>query len=136
MNTAGDNKEPVWCGKLETSMAKMAGELIRTVKEWTGPETVYTPEAFGYVPGEKATAAIQRAIDEAALHGGVVSLRQGEYISGTLVMRSGVCLEVCSGAILSNSSLCSLSHLTSSSSDKEASAYEDGKLINASTSSI
>ena len=100
MNTAGNCREPAWCKSLEASMEEMARELTLTVKEWTGPETVYTPEAFGYVPGEKATAAIQRAMDAAAVHGGVVSLRQGKYISGTLVMRSGVCLEICSGAIL------------------------------------
>ncbi len=103
MNAAGNSREPAWCRSLEVSMEGMAQELTRTVREWTGPETVYTPEAFGYVPGEKATAAIQRAIDAAALHGGVVSLRQGEYTSGTLVMRSGVCLEVCSGAVLRGS---------------------------------
>ena len=100
MITAGNSRGPAWCRNLETSMERMAQELTQTVKEWTGPETVYTPEAFGHVPGKKATAAIQRAIDAASLHGGVVSLRQGTYISGTLVMRSGVCLEVCSGAIL------------------------------------
>ncbi len=103
MNAAGNSREPAWCRSLEVSMEGMAQELTRTVREWTGPETVYTPEAFGHVPGEKATAAIQRAIDAAALRGGVVSLRQGDYLSGTLVMRSGVCLEICSGAVLRGS---------------------------------
>ena len=100
MKAVGNRTQPSWCRNLEKQLAGMALDLTRTVKEWTGPDKVYTPEAFGHIPGQKATAAIQRAIDAASLSGGVVSLRQGEYMSGTLVMRSGVCLEVCSGAIL------------------------------------
>ena len=96
----GEEREPAWCRKLEADMEQMARELIREVQEWTGPETVFVPEDFGYISGEKATGAIQRAIDAAAEHGGVVSLRRGDYVSGTLVMRSGVCLEIRAGARL------------------------------------
>ena len=100
MNTARGRSGLAWCEELETAMGKMARELTASVREWNGTDTVYTPEAFGYVPGEKATEAIQRAIDAAARKGGVVSLRRGEYVSGTLVMRSGVCLEIRAGAKL------------------------------------
>ena len=96
----GEEREPGWCNKLETYMEQMARELTREVRECSGPETVFTPEDFGYVPGEKATGAIQRAIDAAAECGGVVCLRQGDYLSGTLVMRSGVCLEIRAGSRL------------------------------------
>ena len=92
--------EPVWCGKLETEMEQMAAELSRNVREWSGPADVFTPEDFGFTPGGTATGAIQAAIDAAAEHGGIVRLRHGEYTSGTLVLRSGVCLEIRSGAKL------------------------------------
>ena len=96
----GEAREPGWCRELESNMEQMARELTWEVREWSGPETVFTPEDFGYVPGEKATGAIQRAIDAAAECGGVVCLRQGDYFSGTLVMRSGVCLEIRAGSRL------------------------------------
>ncbi len=96
----GEEREPGWCTELESNMEQMARELTWEVREWSGPETVFMPEDFGYIPGEKATGAIQRAIDAAAEQGGVVCLRQGDYLSGTLVMRSGVCLEIRAGSRL------------------------------------
>ena len=100
MNGQENCGAPLWCGELERTMEQMARELIRDVRGWDGPETVFTPEAYGYRPGEKATEPIQRAIDAASERGGVVCLEQGDYISGTLVMRSGVCLEIRAGARL------------------------------------
>ena len=91
---------PAWCQALRESLLRMAEELPRTVRPWQGPERAFFPEDFGLVPGEKATGAIQRAIDRAAERGGIVCLRRGDYVSGTLVLRSRVCLEVCAGARL------------------------------------
>ena len=91
---------PSWSGPLEEEMERMAQELTRNLRGWTGPDTVFTPEAYGYTPGGRATSAIQHAIDAAAENGGIVRLRNGDYISGTLVLRSGVCLEVRAGARL------------------------------------
>lgn len=96
----GIDGRPDWCGALEQEMEQMARELELSAGKWTGTGGEFTPEACGYIPGEKATGAIQRAIDAAAEKGGVVSLRQGDYVSGTLVLRSGVCLEVRAGARL------------------------------------
>ena len=100
MSTRTDATSPAWCKALESSLERMARSLSRNVTPWSGPETVFLPESFGFVPGEKATAAIQRAIDAAGEKGGVVRLRRGDYVSGTLVLRSRVCLEVCTGARL------------------------------------
>ena len=94
------NGIPSWCGELEQAMEQMAEDLTREVRGWDGPETVFTPEAYGYTPGEKATAPIQRAIDAASAHGGIVLLDGGDYVSGTLVMQSGVCLEIRAGSRL------------------------------------
>ena len=95
-----ERKVPSWGAELEQAMERMAEELTREVRGWDGPETVFTPEAYGYVPGEKATAPIQRAVDAAAEHGGIVLLGGGDYVSGTLVLRSGVCLEIRAGSRL------------------------------------
>lgn len=95
-----ERKVPSWGAELEQAMERMAEELTREARGWDGPETVFTPEAYGYVPGEKATAPIQRAVDAAAEHGGIVLLGGGDYVSGTLVLRSGVCLEIRAGSRL------------------------------------
>ena len=91
---------PLWSVKMENDLKAMADELTRDVRGWNGPETVYTPEEFGWHPGEKATYAIQQAVDAAAVNGGIVRLGCGKYVSGTIEMRSGVCLEICAGSEL------------------------------------
>ena len=48
----------------------------------------------------KDTAALQRAIDAAAKAGGTVRLAAGIYLSGSLVLKSGVTLEIDKGATL------------------------------------
>ena len=70
---------PGWCAELEKELEAMADELTREARGWNGPETVFTPEEFGMVPGEKATSAIQRAVDAAAENGGIVRLERGKY---------------------------------------------------------
>ncbi len=89
-----------WFAKTEKDLEAMADKLAGEARGWNGPERVFTPEEFGRIPGEKATAAIQRAVDAAAENGGVVRLDRGKYISGTIEMRSGVCLEICAGSEL------------------------------------
>ena len=89
-----------WLTEMEKELKCMAGELTREVRGWNGPETVFTPEEFGWSPGEKATRAIQQAVDAAAVNGGIVRLDRGKYVSGTIEMRSGVCLEICAGSEL------------------------------------
>ena len=100
METIREGKEPSWCRELKTNMARMAQELIKVVRERIDGGPVFTPEEFGYHPGETATEAIQGAIEAAAEQGGIVRLGNGDYVSGTLVMRSGVCLEVRAGSRL------------------------------------
>ncbi len=91
---------PAWCSPLQASLSGMAEELTRRLRPWQVSERVFLPEDYGFSPGRKATPAIQRAIDRASLSGGVVRLTRGDYLSGTLVLRSGVCLEICAGARL------------------------------------
>ena len=72
MSTQSGSRLPAWCAGLEDSMERMALSLDREVTGWTGPDTVFVPEDYGYIPGEKATAALRRAVEAAARHGGVV----------------------------------------------------------------
>ncbi len=95
-----NQKTPDWCVSLRESMEAMAGRLSDSLRPPKDRGAGFRPEDFGYIPGEKATASIQRAIDAAAQRGGTVRLRQGDYISGTLVLRSGVGLEIAAGARL------------------------------------
>ena len=91
---------PPWCEEMKKRLLAMAGRLENRETRWTGAETRFRPEDYGYMPGMVGTRAIQDAIDTAAESGGIVCLEQGEYLSGTVVLRSGVCLYVGSGACL------------------------------------
>ena len=46
------------------------------------------------------TAAIQRAIDAAAKHGGIVVVPAGTYVTGAIFVKSGVSLQIEKGATL------------------------------------
>ncbi len=91
---------PVWCAPLRESLKAMAEQLTRSLKPWAGGSGVFFPEDFGRVPGQPATQPLQQAIDAAAEKGGTVRLLHGDYVSGTLVLRSGVRLEIAAGARL------------------------------------
>jgi polygalacturonase len=49
------------------------------------------------------TAAIQRAIDAAAVHGGTVTFPAGTYLTGSIFVKSGVTLQVDKGVTLTGS---------------------------------
>lgn len=92
---------PDWDGALRRDLEAMADELTRTLRPWPVPDRVFVPESYGLRAGEPATAAIRRAVDAcAAAGGGVVRLASGDYVSGTIDLRSGVMLEVAEGARL------------------------------------
>ncbi|MGZ3183760.1 MAG: glycoside hydrolase family 28 protein [Telluria sp.] len=84
-----------WADSLRRDLEAMAVDLVRRLQPWQVPDRVFRPEDHGLRPGELATAAIQRAVDAcAAAGGGVVRLGHGDYVSGTIDLRSGVMLEV------------------------------------------
>ena len=94
------NNFPAWYGELKSNLARMADTLTRNLTGWQEKEAVFTPENEGYANG-LATSYIQSAIDRASSSGGgTVLLSSGEYITGTLVMKSNVCLKVGEGARL------------------------------------
>jgi hypothetical protein len=93
---------PPWVAQLRTDLERMARQLTARLHPWRGPSLVVTPEAFGHRPGAAlSTAAIQAAIDVAAQRGGgTVRLSHGDYVSGTLDLRSNTRLQVGKGARL------------------------------------
>ena len=95
-----NRQTPQWCEEMKKSLLAMAGGLEKRECRWMGAETRFRPEDYGYEPGTVGTRAIQQAIDAAAENGGIACLENGEYRSGTLVLRSGVCLYIGPGACL------------------------------------
>lgn len=92
---------PDWVGSLRRDLEDMADALTRTLTPWQVPERVFQPEDHGLRAGELATGAIRRAVEACAqAGGGVVRLAHGDYVSGTIDLRSGVMLEVAEGARL------------------------------------
>jgi polygalacturonase len=76
-------------------------EQLRTLSGMNDYESTLTPEQFGYLGKGKATQFIQKSIDVASENGGgIVILKQGEYVSGTLVLRSNVTLYIEEGSKL------------------------------------
>ena len=91
---------PLWVPQLRDRLQQMAADLPARVTGWQEKAPVITPEDMGHTGG-LATSAIQQAIDRAhSLGGGTVLLAQGDYISGTLVLRSHVRLMVAQGSRL------------------------------------
>jgi len=93
---------PLWAMRLGTELESMARDLTARLDPWVGPRLVLEPEAFGHRPGDAlSTRAIQAAIDATAQRGGgTVRLSRGDYVSGTLDLRSNTRLEVGKGSRL------------------------------------
>jgi polygalacturonase len=94
---------PAWTSGVEAKVYAMADELQRTLLPWTVPARVFDVTKFGAVsdPTTVNTRAIQSAIDEChAAGGGVVLIPKGDFVTGTLDLRSNVMLEVQGGARL------------------------------------
>jgi hypothetical protein len=101
MAAASCDVAPEWSDHLRRDLDLMALNLTKTLLAWPVPDRVFLPEAYGHVKGALATAAIQRAIDAcSAAGGGTVRLAQGDYVSGTIDLRSGVMLEIAEGSRL------------------------------------
>ncbi|HMA50935.1 MAG TPA: glycosyl hydrolase family 28 protein [Magnetospirillaceae bacterium] len=84
---------PNWADRLRRRLDRMAMELTTKVTPWSGPSLTVGPERFG--------CSIQAAIDHvSAQGGGTVLLAEGDYVSGTIDLRSHVRLQVAKGARL------------------------------------
>ena len=102
-----EKREPLWCADMRQDLRAMAERLTTSLHGWEEKDYAVTPEELGY-RGGKATEYIQAAVDKAAQKGGGrVVLANGDYLSGTIVLRSDVCLEIQKGArLLGSTDLC------------------------------
>lgn len=95
--------DPGWDASLVSSSRAMADRLSTTLKPWPVPERTFQVEAYGAVGDGTTinTKAIQAAIDACTVAGGgVVSCAKGDYVTGTIVLKSGVMLEIAKGSRL------------------------------------
>ena len=80
---------------------KMADSLTANLKPWKVPNKIFKVEKYGAVADSHSlnTIAIQNAIDACSEKGGgIVLFSKGEYVTGTIILKSGVMLEVAKDA--------------------------------------
>jgi hypothetical protein len=96
-------ESPAWEASLRESLEKMAATLTDTLKPWPVPAHTFRVTEFGAV-GDGVTLntlALQKAIDTCtAAGGGVVLVEKGDYLTGTIDLKSGVMLEIAKDARL------------------------------------
>ena len=86
-----------WQPALRVGLNAMADQLTATLKPWPVPERVFYPEDHGAVADGRTinTLALQQTIDAcSSAGGGTVWLKKGDYVTGTLELKSGVMLRV------------------------------------------
>ncbi len=96
-------KAPAWEMPQRAALNQMAANLTANLKPWTVPSRTFAVENYGAIADGKTlnTRAIQSAIDACgASGGGIVLLSKGDYVSGTIEMKSGVMLQIDRGARL------------------------------------
>ncbi len=89
--------------EMETQLNAMADSLTAHLKPWTVPARDFDIRKYGAKADGKRinTRAIQRAVDACAkAGGGRVIVKGGDYVTGTIVLKSGVMLHVEKGARL------------------------------------
>ena len=88
---------PAWEAPQRAALNQMAANLTANLKPWKVPARTFAVENYGAIADGQTvnTRAIQSAIDAcAAAGGGTVLLSKGDYVSGTIELKSGVMLQI------------------------------------------
>lgn len=88
---------PNWEAPLRSDLNRMAANLTATLKPWPVSARSFPVENYGAVADGQSvnTQAIQKAINAcSAAGGGTVLLSRGDYVSGTIELKSGVMLQI------------------------------------------
>ncbi len=94
---AAPSQSSKWESSLRTDLNAMADRLTATLKPWSVPARTFKVEDHGAVADSETvnTTSIQKAIDACTkAGGGVVLLAGGDYVTGTVDLKSGVMLEI------------------------------------------
>ena len=86
-----------WQPALRAGLDEMANRLTATLKPWPVPARIFDAGNYGAVgDGQTSnTLALQKAIDACATAGGGrVRLTKGDYVTGTIELKSGVMFQV------------------------------------------
>ena len=86
-----------WQTATRDSVGQMAAMLTQTLKPWPVPNRTFRVEDYGAIGDDLTlnTLAIQRAIDAcSAAGGGVVLFDRGDFVTGTLQLKTGVMLQI------------------------------------------
>lgn len=89
--------------ELERKLTSLADSLTENLKPWDVPPMAVDIRSHGAVGDGNTlnTASIQEAINACHRHGGgTVRVAQGDYLTGTIELKSGVMLEIAKGARL------------------------------------
>lgn len=92
-----------WTNKLETKLTALADSLSTHLKPWKVPSRIFKVEDFGAIADSVTinTLAIQNTINVcSASGGGVVLFSKGNYVTGTIEIKSNVMLEIAKDAKL------------------------------------
>jgi len=88
---------PTWDVTMQEKLIKMADSLTVNLKPWIVPNQIFKVEDFGAKADGLTvnTLSIQNAIDSCSGNGGgVVLFSSGNYVTGTIELKSGVMLEI------------------------------------------
>ncbi|HJX72216.1 MAG TPA: glycosyl hydrolase family 28-related protein [Bacteroidales bacterium] len=98
-----------WEEDMKTKLEKIADSLTTHLNPWEVSRRIFKAEDYGAIADGSTmnTAAIQKAINACSkAGGGIVLFSSGDYLTGTIILRSGVMLEISKGArILGSTSI-------------------------------
>lgn len=89
--------------RISDKLNLLADSLTQHLQAWKVPPTLFRIEDFGAIGDSNTlnTVAIQKAIDACSnAGGGTVLIAGGEYVTGTIELKSNVMLEIAEGAKL------------------------------------